>query len=139
MKEMPHLSFVQLFRLFGIWFVAQAIVLAGASYFFSNSVVLGTNTITPFYALMYSMFVQTLIAIGAVPLLELLQDFQQKNLGTTAWMLFYFGVNTIGLWIISRFAEQLGLGLGSWIVAAVLGLVFAFVQGFFAIRMGKDE
>jgi hypothetical protein len=139
MKEMPHLSFVQLFRLFGIWFVAQAIVLAGASYFFSNSVVLGTNTITPFYAMMYSMFVQTLIAIGAVPLLELLQDFQQKNLGTTAWMLFYFGVNTIGLWIISRFAEQLGLGLGSWIVAAVLGLVFAFVQGFFAIRMGKDE
>lgn len=139
MNEMPHVSFTQLLRLFGIWFVAQAIVLAGASYFFSNSVVLGTSTITPFYAMMYSMFVQTLIAIGAVPLLELLQDFQQKNLGTTGWMLFFFGVNTIGLWIISRFAEQLGLGLGSWIAAAVLGLVFAFVQGFFAIRIGKDE
>jgi hypothetical protein len=139
MKEMPHLSFSQLVRLFGIWFFAQSVVLAGASYFFSTSVVLGTNTISPFSAMLYSMIVQTLIAIGAVPLLELLQDFQQKSLGTTSWMLFYFGVNTIGLWIISRFAEQLGLGLGSWIVAAVLGLTFSFVQGFFAIRMGKDD
>jgi len=139
MKAMSHLNFMQLVRLFGIWFFAQSVVLAAATYFFSASVVLGTNTISPFSALLYSMFVQTLIAIGAVPLLELLQDFQQKNLGTTSWMLFYFGVNTIGIWLISRFAEQLGLGLSSWIVAAVLGLVFSLVQGFFAIRMGKDE
>lgn len=139
MKAMNQLSFMQLVRLFGIWFVAQSMLLAGITYFFAESVVLGTNTISPLTALVNSMFVQTLFAIGAVPLLELLQDVQHKNFGTTSWMLFFFGVNTIGLWIISRFAEQLGLGLSSWVTAAILGILFSFVQGFFAVRVGNDE
>jgi len=130
-----HLTFEQLLKLFGIWFVVQSAVVVIAHWLFPASVVLGTNLISPFLALLNSMVVLTLFSVGAVPLIELVQDLRQHKIGPTEWMLLYFGVNTIGFWIIARFAEQLGLGLSSWIVAALLGLVVSAVQGLFAMRV----
>lgn len=135
---MPHLQFSQLARLFGVWFVAQSVVLSFLSHFFSESIVIGTYAIEPLHALVYSMFVLTLFAVGSLPLLEIIQEYRAVEFRTTEWMFFYFGVNSGGLWIISRFADQLGLGLGSWIVVAALGLLFSFVQGFFAFQITSD-
>jgi hypothetical protein len=134
-----HLSFYQLLRLFGIWLMAQSVALLGLSFLLPNYIVLGTNIITPFSASFNSMFVLTLLAVGALPLLELFQDYQKEAFGTSFWIMIYFVINSAGFWIISRFAEFLGLGLSSWPVAVILGLVMSFVQGFFAVRYGKSE
>lgn len=133
-NTLQHLEFSELVRLFRVWFLAQSVVLAVLGLLFPDFIVLGTQSISPFFAVMYSMFVLTLFAVGAVPLIELLQDSKHQKLGTTEWMLLYIAVNSSGLWLISRYASQLGLGLSSWIVAAVVGILFSFVQGFFAVR-----
>lgn len=138
MSGMSHFSFFQLVRLFGIWYVAQAIILGIVSAMFPQAIVIGTHTISPLAAIINSMLTLTLFAIGAIPLLELLQDARKMLFTTTHWMLFYFALNTAGLWIISRFAEQIGLGLSSWFVAVGLGLVMTLVQGFFAMRLGAE-
>lgn len=138
MTHISHLSFLQLVRLFGIWFVAQSILLAIVSVALPGQIVLGTNTISPLSAVFNSMLTLTLFAVGAIPLLEIIQDTRKVILSKTQWMLFYFAVNAAGLWVISRFAEQIGLGLASWFVAAFLGALMTLLQGFFAMRLGSE-
>jgi len=137
-QAVSHLSFVQLIKLFWVWFTAQSVVLFFGRMFFPGSIVLGTNLISPLMAILYSMFVLSLFSVGTIPLVEVFQDMKKKKLSTTEWMLLYIVVNTIGLLIISRFAVSLGLGLSSWMVAVVLGIVISVVQGFFAMRMGAE-
>ncbi len=133
-----HMTFMQLTKLFWVWFLVQAIVLFIVRSFFPANVVLGTNLISPFMAVLYSMLVLTLFCVGAIPFVELLQDLLKKKFGTTTWMLLFIGINTLGLWVISRFPVTLGLGLSSWMVVLALGVLFSVVQGYFAMRLGKE-
>jgi hypothetical protein len=41
----------------------------------------------------------------------------------------------LGIWLVARFAEQLGLGISSWVVAAILALVFDVVQGLLVTKV----
>lgn len=54
---------------------------------------------------------------------------QQRVLSPKDWLMGYFALNTVGIWLIARLAEILGLGLSSWLVALLLGLVLSFAQG----------
>jgi len=135
---LAHMTFMQLTKLFWVWFFVQAIVLFIVRSFFPANVVLGTDLISPFMAVLYSMLVLTLFCVGAIPFVELVQDLFKKRFGTSTWMVLFIGINTVGLWVISRFPVTLGLGLSSWVVVLALGVLFSFVQGFFAMRLGKE-
>jgi hypothetical protein len=39
-----------------------------------------------------------------------------------------FLANSISVWLVGRMAQYLGMGISSWFVAVVLGLVLALVQ-----------
>jgi len=39
-----------------------------------------------------------------------------------------FLVNVAGVWLVGRLAENLGMGISSWWVAVILGLVLTAVQ-----------
>lgn len=134
---MAELSLWQLNKLFLVWLLVQSAVLYLASWLFPAQIVLGTSSISAFEAVVYSMFVLTLIVVGALPILELFQRQRGRLFGTMDWALIYFFITTASLWLIGRFAVQLGLGLSSWMVAVGLGLVLSLAQGMMAVRLGK--
>jgi len=48
---------------------------------------------------------------------------------STHWLVLYWVVNAGSLWLMGRFAELVGLGLNSWMVAVSLGFIIDLVQG----------
>lgn len=113
-----------------LWLVAHTAIIYLANQFFPASVVLGTNLITPMMGLVYSMVVFTLIAVGAIPVIEAISAQMKWQLSNLHWFALFLVVDVVGLWIVARFAEQLGMGISWWLVALVLGLVMDVVQGF---------
>ncbi len=126
---MKPLSAQQLTKIFVVWMVGHTLVVWLANYLFPMQVVLGNSALSPMVALVLSMVVFTLIAVGALPVIEYVAEIQKKRLMTMDWMVLYAVINTVGFWVVARFAEQLGLGLGSWLVALALGLVVDMIQG----------
>ena len=79
-------------------------------------------------ALLQSMLVFTLIVVGSMPVLEIVSKSLHFKMSDKTWLLAYYVVNGISLWITGRFAELIGLGLSSWMVAVLLGLVLSLLQ-----------
>ncbi|MBP9670595.1 hypothetical protein KBD75_04310, partial [Candidatus Woesebacteria bacterium] len=53
------------------------------------------------------------------------------------WMALYFVVNFLVIWEITRFADNLGLGVSSWGVVLLLAAVFDMAQGVVMMSIGK--
>ncbi len=117
--------------------IVNSVVLYLANTFFPNNVVLGTANIPYLWAIKHSMGALALVGAFVIPFVRVLEKERKKNFTTTEWMLLYFIINTAGIWVIARFAEQFGLGISSWRVAVLLGLVLDFVQGFAMMRLEK--
>ena len=114
---------------FVVLFAVNSLVVYLSSLWFSNHVVLGTFTITPVWALIHAMGTLSLINTFAIPFLNQYEADRGKKLSSTEWMLAYFIVNFAGIWLITRFADQLGFGISSWVVAVVLAAVLDIFQG----------
>ncbi len=132
---MPKKSFQtttssQMSQLFFVCFSVNILVLYFSNLLAPNFVVFGAQFVPATWALFLSMAVLSLINLLAVPIFEVIQEEKQKELSPKEWMIGYFIVNFTGLWLISRFAEQFGLGFSSWVVVALVALVLDFVQGF---------
>jgi len=111
------------------WMIGHSSILYLANALFPSHVVLGTNQFSSLQGLFYSMLVFTLIAVGSIPITEYIAILQKKTLKTMDWMVIFFFVNVVGIWLVARFAEQLGLGISSWLVAVALAVVFDIAQG----------
>lgn len=112
-----------------VWMIGHSLVIYLANRFFPEAVVLGTHQISAWQAIFYSMMVFTLITVGTIPLIEYVAAMQKRMLKAMDWMIGFFFINAVGIWIVARFAEQLGLGISSWLVAVVLALVLDVMQG----------
>jgi hypothetical protein len=114
---------------FIVWMIGHSLLIYLANRFFPDFVVLGTHQLSAFQSIFYSMLVFTLIAVGATPLIEYFAILQKRVLKAMDWFIAYFFINAVGIWIVARFAEQLGMGISSWLVAVALAVVFDVVQG----------
>jgi hypothetical protein len=123
------MSAAQLSLTFVAWMIAHSVIFYLANRFFPEAVVLGTHLFSTWQAVLYSSLVFTLITVGSIPVVEMLAAAIKRTLTGMDWMVLYFVINTVGIWIVARFAEQLGLGISSWVVAVVLALVIDAVQG----------
>lgn len=103
----------------------NSLVIYLAHLWFPQNVVLGTQSLSPTWALFLSMGVLSLINTFAIP-------FTPKNR-----MVAYFILNFIGLWLVTRAAEQLGLGITSWVIAAILAVILDVFQGIAMMRLEK--
>jgi hypothetical protein len=119
----------QLSIMYVAFLIAHALIVYVGSMLFPSSIVLGTNLLSMPMAILYSMVVFTLITVLATPVIENVSAQMNIKLSNMHWMAAYFVVNMVGLWIVARYAELLGLGLSSWMVAAALAVVMDFVQG----------
>lgn len=119
----------QLSIMFLAGFAVNSIVIYAANALFPEKVVLGTFFFTQLSALVHSMVALTLITTAAIPVIEYFAEKQKLKLTDKIWMKYYLLVNFVGLWIVSRFALTLGMGISSWIVALILAVALSVVQG----------
>lgn len=118
-------------------FVVTATLVYAASMLFPSEVVLGTHAITSGWALIHSIGSLALLHTFVVPVIREYENSRGKMFTNSEWMLTYFVLNFVGLWVLSRFAEQLGLGLRSWLVALVLAVVVNAGQAVVMMLIGK--
>ena len=119
--------------------LVNSVVLYIAQMFFPKSIVLGTHALSFWWAVGMSMGKLALIGTLAIPFVHAYEIKRRKMLSSMEWMVVYFVLNFVGLWLITRFSEQFGLGVTSWMVIAGLALVLDVVQGAAMMTVGKMQ
>lgn len=120
-------------------FIVNNLVLHVANMLFPDAIVLGTASISHYWAMYHSMFKFTVICVFAM-LLVTVYEWKNKVVFTPKqWMLTYLVVNFAALWCISRFADSLGLGFSSWFVILVFAGVLDIVQGMAMMALGEKS
>lgn len=117
----------------------NAIIIYVANMYFPKQVVLGTFNISLPWAIFHSMTMLALVNTLGIPLAHHFENMRGRMLNSSEWMLMYFVVNAAGLWLISRFSEQFGLGVSSWLVVVALALVLDFVQGIVMMQLQRFQ
>ena len=121
-----------------IWLV-NSLVIWLANLLFPQLVVLGTVHIPKLWVFFHATGTLALINTFAVPFVRLYENKQSQMLDSKSWMILYFIINFVSLWVIARFAEQLGLGLRSWLVALGLALILDIFQGLAMMQVEKTR
>lgn len=124
---------------FFVLFAVNAAVVYLANKLFPADVVLGTYSISPWWALHHSMTKLSLIAVFAIPFVYYHEWKRGKDYSPKEWMLAYFVVNVVGIWMITRFAENMGMGISHWWVAVLLAVALDWAQGFAMMTVSKFQ
>ena len=122
-----------------VLFAVNALVIYLANIYFPQYVVLGTFNINLPWAIFHSMGTLALINILVIPFIREIERWKGRMLTSMEWMMKYFVGNFVGVWAITRFSEQFGLGVSSWFVVLVLAIVLDLVQGVAIMQMGKVQ
>ena len=105
--------------------VANAIVIYLASLLFPMLVVLGNDKVPNILALLFTALLLTLILSLVAPVSKILK---LKVTGDLSINTAYGIANIAGLWVLGRLASFIGLGISSFVVAIVLGVILSIVQ-----------
>lgn len=119
--------------------LVNTLVIVLANMFFPENVVLGTMSLTANWAAFLSMAALSLLGAFAIPFFHLWEEVRGKLLSTKEWVIYYFLLNVAGVWLISRAAEQFGLGVSSWYVVVALAIAFDVVQGLVMTALEKKR
>lgn len=122
---------------YAVLFLVNAIVIYFANRFFPNQVVLGTISITAGWALLHSAGKLALIDTLAIPFVTEIERRRQQEFSAKEWSISYFIINFVGIWLISRFSDQFGMGISAWYVALMLAAVIDFLQGLAMMQLGR--
>lgn len=112
-------------------------VLYLAQMFFPKMIVLGTMSMDSLWAMFHSMGKLSLILTLVMPFFQYAEGWLGRKLKPMDWMVGYYVVNFVALWAITRFSDQFGLGVTSWMVIAALAFVMDMVQGMAMMWFGK--
>jgi hypothetical protein len=118
-------------------FIVNSLVLILANDLFPDWIVLGTASISYLFSIIHSMGMLALLGAFALPLVREYESSSGKMLKKSEWMLVYLVLNFTGVWLISRFADQIGMGVSSWTVVLGLAIVFDLVQGGVMMQLEK--
>ncbi len=137
--NLPTTTSAQMTMIFLVQLLLNSVVIWLANIVFPSQVVLGTAYFTLGWAIFHSMLALSLIGTLVVPLFEWKQEMMGKALTSQHWMIGYLAINFAGIWVITRFSEQFGLGISAWWVGLLLAAVFDFVQGMGMMMVLKKE
>lgn len=118
-------------------FAVNSIVLYCAHLLFPQHVVIGTHALNVFWGIFHSMGKLALINTLVIPFVTEYETRRNKIFSSTEWMVTYFVVNFVTIWLITRFSEQFGLGITSWIIALLLAAALDVAQGL--VMMGIEK
>lgn len=122
---------------FVIMMIVNVVVLMLANLVAPNHVVLGTYSITPWWATYHSMFKLSVVTTLFMPLVTFYEWKNKTVFSPKQWLMTYFVVNLVMIWEIARFAENLGFGVSSFLVVVILAAVFNLAQGSAMMFSGK--
>ncbi len=120
-----------------IMYIVNAPILYLANMLFPEQVVLGTATLSLMWAVVLSMSALSLILTLLIPFLHEIERKLDRDLTMQEWIGAYLAINFGGIWLISRFSEQFGLGVSSWLVVLGLAVVMNLVQGVIMMQFEK--
>ncbi len=120
-----------------IMYIVNAPILYLANMLFPEQVVLGTATLSLMWAVILSMSALSLILTLLIPFLHEIERKIDRDLTMQEWIGAYLAINFGGIWLISRFSEQFGLGVSSWLVVLGLAVVMNLVQGVVMMQFEK--
>ncbi len=120
-----------------VLFAVNSLVILLANSLMPQHVVLGTGNISKGWVLIHAVGSLALINTFAIPVVREFEKMRSKMLTNKEWMMAYFIINFVGVWLVARFANQLGLGISSWVVALALAVVLDFAQGMAMMQMEK--
>lgn len=123
------MNFAQLSTAWVSFTIGGVLVALLSNLFFPKAVILGNHLLSPFVGAVYAMAMVALIAVGVMPVVEYLIKENKWKFSSTHWLLLYWVVNAGSMWLVGRFAEIVGLGISSWMVAVLVGLALNLVQG----------
>ena len=127
--ELPTSTSREMALGFWVLLVINSLVIWLANMIFPSLVVLGNANSSLWWSIFHSMVLLSILGTLAVPLFEWKQEMLGRPLSMKEWMLGYLAINFAGLWLISRFSEQFGLGVAAWWVVLVLAAALDFAQG----------
>lgn len=136
-RELQAKQGVMIVLSYFVLFVCNVLAIYLANLLFPTFVVLGTFALTPFWALMLAGTELSLIGLLVMLLVPYKEWKTKKDLKPTDWMKLYFVVNTVSLYLVTRFAEIYGLGVSSWVVIIALALFMDVAQGMAMMQLGK--
>lgn len=136
-KELQAKTGLNLVATYLVMFVVSALVIWVAAALFPGAVVLGTAAHTPLWALCLASGKLALITTAVMPFVTYREWKMKRDFTPRDWMMTYFVVDVLALWIVSRYAKYLGLGLSSWMVVVLLGAALDWVQGMAMMAYGK--
>lgn len=138
-KKINKCTSIYLVITFFILFIVSAVVVLLAEALFPQAVVLGTSHINTSWVIIHSIATLALIEIFAIPFARIYENKTGRMLTHKDWLIYFFFVNFISIWIITRMPEQLGFGISSWFVAFLLSIVLDVVQVLAMIQLEKKR
>lgn len=128
-KNFPQISGMTLVVSTFILFFVNAVVLFIAHMIAPHAYVLGTHSLDMWWAIKLSMGELALLGGLVMPFVGMVEKNRQRIFSPIEWSTLYLIVDVIGLWVISRFSEQYGLGVSSWMAILPLAVALDVVQG----------
>ena len=126
-KQNRPTGFIFSLTFLSLW-VLNGLVILFSSYLFPHQVVLGTHHVSVFWSLIHVPSSLALVQTLILPLFRIYENRKGLILSPKQWLGAYLVINFVSLWAISRFADQLGMGLASWKTALVLAAVLSLIQ-----------
>lgn len=117
--------------------LVNLVVIYLANTFFPLRVVLGTGTIPFLWALCHSVGKLTVVNTFVLLLVTYYEWKRGKAFTTQEWMGTFLLTNFAALYVISRFAANLGLGLSAWWVVLFLSAILDWLQGLAMMTLAK--
>lgn len=118
-------------------FVINILVIYLANLLFPQYVVLGTAHVSKTWAILHTMGILALVDTFAIPFFREIEKAKGKMFTSKDWMAAYFILNFVGVWLITRLADQLGFGITSWVIAAILAVILNLAQGIAMMQLQK--
>lgn len=124
---------------FGVIYMVNAVVLYLANMYWPEHVVLGTMSMDSMWAILHSMTALALLDTFAIPVVHVAENMVGRMFSAIEWTAAYFVINAAGLYAITRFSDQFGLGVSAWWVILVLAVVLDFLQGIAMMQLQKAK
>lgn len=129
-------------RFLGYWVAGTIAILVG-SWIFNGNIVLGNDKLsTPHAAILFGLILTILGAL--VPVVFKTRAAKVEVLGMKIksdnyWTIVYFAANFVFIWVLKRFALQLGLGVSSILYVILLSILVSLGQWVVAKSTGQNQ
>ena len=123
---------------FLLWLV-NAVVLFAANLALPMQIVFGTMSISSTSAIVLSSGILAWLATVTLPLFTEIEIRKNMVLTPAHWLAGYLVINIAGVWLITRFADIIGLGVASWMYVVLLAILLDVAQGIAMMAYGNAQ